>query len=92
MLLDYTIEIIIHIGSHHNTILCAAVHSLRIDVVVFLSILHKPSLVLEVMELFHSFFINCGIVFVEHRIKVNLRLDDVIKRHIVAFCFGLCFL
>lgn len=63
-----------------QTILSTAVHSLRIDVVAGLTILHKPSVCLEFLEIFHRLLIHLRVVFVGTGSKINLRADNVIER------------
>ena len=82
-----SLKIVSHIGSHHKTILSTAVHSLRIDVVAGLTILHKPSVCLEFLEIFHRLLIHLRVVFVGAGSKINLRADNVIERFFIVARF-----
>ena len=62
MLLDNTCKIIIHVGTNDQTILCLAVHSLRIDIILFLVVLLQPAVFLKLLEIFSSTFIDARII------------------------------
>ena len=91
MLFDDAVHIVVDIRGDNNTILCAPIHSLRINIIMFLVVLHKPSVVLECLKVGHGFFVDLRGMFVLSGSKVDLGLDNMIKRAGIAFGFGACF-
>ena len=62
MLLDDTRHIIIYVCTHNKTILCLAIHGLCIDIILFFIILLQPAVLLELLEVLCSTFINTRVV------------------------------
>ncbi len=84
MLLDAFLHIVVDIGRYDDSILCASVHRLGVDVVMVVIVLHKPSVALEGIEVFHCLVVDPRIMLVGRRVEVDLRLDDVVQRFGVA--------
>ena len=91
VLLDAALQVVIHPCAYHQTILCLAVHRLRIDVVFLLLVLNEPTLELESLELLLGLCIAAGVMLIRARRKIDLRLDDVIQTHLIARGFLACF-
>ena len=77
VLLDSPRKIVLKVATHSNTILCTARHSLSIDVIVLLAILHKPASLLPRLEVLYSLRIYLVRVLVGNRRKINFGLYDV---------------
>ena len=75
-------------SAHHQTVLSAAVHSLRIYIIIWLLVLHQPSLVLPCLEVLDSLVICRLAVLVDDRIKVNFRLSYMQKRLFTGLRLG----
>ena len=88
VLLDDTVHVVLHGSCHHDSILGPALHGLCINVVHFLFVLHQPSHLLELGEVFRRTLVHTAVIFARVLGKVYLRLDDVIERHGVAFGLG----
>ena len=84
MFLYDTCEIVIDIRTDNNAILCLAVHRLRIDVVMLILVLNKPSVALKLLKVLGSLLINPRIVFARTLREIYLRLDYMIKRFLVS--------
>ena len=89
MLLDDPVQVVVHIGTDDQTILCLAVHGLCIDIIILLRVLNQPSLVLEELELTGSLRIHLRVVLVADRVEIDFRLDDVVERLLIALTLGL---
>ena len=89
MFLDIALEVILNVCANHKTVLGLSVHGLSVDVVLLLGVTLEPAFVLELLEVLGSLGIYAGISLLSYGIKVNLRLDDVIKGHLVACSLGL---
>ena len=85
MLLDHPVHIVRHVSSYHQSILRLAVHGLGINIVTRFVVLHQPALFLEHPEIRYRLVVHTRIMLVRSLRKVNLRLDDVIQRFLVAF-------
>ena len=83
MLLDVALEVILYICADHKTVLSLSIHRLCINVVLFFRVTLEPALFLELLEVLSSLGINTGICLLCYRIKVYLRLDDVIQGHFI---------
>ena len=92
VLFDATSHIVVGMGAHHETILCLTVHRLRVYIIMFLFVLHQPTLVLELLEVLCRFFIDARVVLASAYREVNLRLDDVIQTLLVVASLGTCLL
>ena len=79
MLLDIAFSIVISMRAYHESVLCTAVHCLRIYIIVWLLILYEPAPVLPCLEIVHSLVVSRLTVLVDDRIEVDLRLRDVEK-------------
>ncbi|OPZ98060.1 MAG: hypothetical protein BWY72_00989 [Bacteroidetes bacterium ADurb.Bin416] len=88
VLLDAAFQVVVHVGTHHQTVLGLAIHGLGIDVVAICLVLHQPAVVPEAVEIFHGFGIDLFLVFILTHGEINLRLDDVVERFFVIT--GLC--
>ena len=75
-------------SAHHQTVLSTAVHCLRIYIIIWLLVLHQPSLVLPCLEVLDSLVICRLAVLVNDRIKVNFRLSYMQKRFFTGLCLG----
>ena len=62
--LDHAVHIVVHIGCHHDAVLCAAVHGLRVDIIMVSVVLHEPSVVAERPEILHGFAVNAFVMLV----------------------------
>ena len=91
MLLYHAVHIIVHIGCHHDAVLCAAIHGLRVDIIMVGVVLHEPSVVAERAEILHGFAVNAFVMLVGTCGEVDFRFDYVIERHGIAFGFLACF-
>ena len=92
VLLDYTVHVVVHVGTYHQTELCLAVHGLCVDVVALLLVLYKPTVLLELLEVLGSLGIHLGCIFACAHGEVYLGLDDMVKALLVAFGLGTCLL
>ena len=89
VLLDSTREVILKVTAHCNTILRAAIHRLRIDIIVLLGVLLQPAALLPRAEVIHSLLIHLLRMLVGNGVEVNLRLNDMQQRTLgsLRFCF-----
>ena len=78
MLFDPLLHIVVNIGCDNYAILCASIHRLGIYVIMLFGILHKPTVGLESVEVLNGFVIDTWIVFIDTRIKIDLRLYDMV--------------
>ena len=85
MLLNHPVHIVGHVSSYHQSVLRLAVHGLGVDVITRLFVLHQPSLFLKHPEVRYRLVVHTWVVLIRTLRKVNLRLDDVIQRFLVAF-------
>ena len=92
VLLDAAFHVVVDVGSDDDAVLRAAVHGLRIYIIVFLVVLHEPSLALECVEILDGALVHLGGVLVLAGSEVDFGLDDVVERLGVAFGLGTCFL
>ena len=90
VLLDLALDVVHIVGCHHDTILCAAVHGLCIDVVHLLGILNEPAVGLEFLEVLNSLVIDLWVMLGGAVVEVDFRLDDVVERHLVVASLGSC--
>ena len=90
-------------GAENESVLCAALHSLCIDVVALLRITLEPTLLLPLLEIHHGLVIDLRVVILKDRIEVDLRLGDVEEgflsghllclfrvQHVIRWCCHLC--
>ena len=92
MLLDDTRHIVVHIGAYYQSILRLAIHGLCIDVILFLIVLHQPTLLLEFLEIGCCFLVNARIIFAGAHFEVYLWLNDMIQAHFIVASFFASFL
>ena len=92
MLLDGTQLIVLHTCCHHESVLGASLHGLRVEIVARLLVLHKPAFTLELLKLLDCNVIDTRIMLVDDWVEVDFRLDDMIKRLLVSLAFSKCFL
>ena len=79
VLFDDTVHIIGHVSTHHQPILCLAIHGLGIDIIILFVILHQPSFITEQTEILCRFRIHLLIMFVCPDGKVYFRFNDVVQ-------------
>ncbi len=79
MFFNFAGHVVLHRGTHHQSVLCLAIHGLGVYVIHLLLILEQPSLLLEQVEVFGRLCIHILVVFIFSHREVDLRLDDVIK-------------
>ncbi len=79
MLFDSAFHVVGDIGGDYESILCSAVHCLGVDIVMFLVVLHKPSVLLERVEVGNCLVIDFRCVLIHARFKIYFRLDNVIE-------------
>ncbi len=84
MLFDAAFHIVVHPGGNHETVLRAAVHCLRVDVILLLVVLHEPAVLLELVEILHGLFVDFGVMLVKPGFEIDFRLDDMIEGFGVA--------
>ena len=79
MFLNIPLQIIIHISTNYQPILCTSVHRLGIYVILFFLILNQPAVILKFPEILRCFFIDSRIMLVCSYRKINFRLDYMIQ-------------
>jgi hypothetical protein len=79
VLLNGSRKIVFKVAAHSNTILCAARHSLCVDVIMLLAILYKPATLFPRLEVLHRLCIYLIRVFVGYRRKIYLGFAYVQK-------------
>ncbi len=87
MLFNPSLHVVVYPGCNYYTILRATVHGLRVNIVVVLLVLDKPSVVLEKPEILHGFSVDFRIVLINLGPEINFRLYDVIERLGIALSF-----
>ncbi len=92
MLLDDTRHIIIYVCTYHKTILCLAIHGLCIDIILFFIILLQPAVLLELLEVLCSAFIDARIILRCTWFEVDFRFNNMIKAFLVIASLGTSFL
>ena len=92
MFLDDTRHIVVYIRTYNKTILSLAIHSLCIDIILFLIILFQPAILLELSEVLCSAFIHSWIVLRSSWFEIDFRFNNMIKALLVIACLGTCFL
>ena len=90
VLLNLARHIVIHVCSDDESVLRLAVHSLGIDVVLLLVVLHKPAVVLELLEVLGGLFIYSRVVFACSFREVDFGLNDMIEAHLIVASLGPC--
>jgi len=88
MLLDPAGEVVVHAGAQHQAVLCFAVHGLAIDIVILPVVLHQPPSLLKQPEILRCFQIDILIMFIFSHREIDLRLDDMIQRLLIAGGFS----
>ena len=85
-------KIIINICPDNQTVLGLSVHSLSINIILLLFVLHKPTFRLEFLEMFNCAFINARIIFACAFRKVDFGLNYMIKGHFIITSLCACFI
>ncbi len=90
MFFDHLVDIVLTVGAGHDAVLpvrvgVGRVHALRIDVELFLLVLHQPAVILETVEILHNLEIDFQGVFVGADGKVYFGLGDVQQAIGIAF-------
>ena len=88
MLFDTAFHIVGHIGCYHYAVLGAAVHGLRIYIIVVGIVGHEPSVVLKSAEILYSLVIHALVMFISAGLEINLGFDDMVERHGIAVGLG----
>ena len=88
VLLDATGHVVVGMGAHHKSVLRLTIHRLRIYVIMFARILNEPALVLELLEVLCSLFVDTGVILRGADGEVDLGLNDVVEALLVVA--GLC--
>ena len=90
--LDAAGHVVVGMGAHHESILRLLVHGLRVDVVLFLVVLHQPALFLELPEVLGSFLIDTRVILRRSFGEVYLGFNNVVEAFLVVASLGTCFL
>ncbi len=88
VLLDGAREVILEVAAHDQTVLRAAVHGLRIDIIVLFGVLLEPAFRTPLPEVLHGLVVYGLRVLVGNGVEVDLRLDDVEQRALRGLGFG----
>ena len=89
--LNNTIHIIGNIRTADQSVLRLTVHCLRIDIIVFLAILHQPAFILKQLEILGRLAVNTFIMFVRTNREIYFRFNNMIKGFFITFRFCTCF-
>ena len=90
VLLDASLNVVVHECPHHETILRLALHGLCVNIIMFLFILHQPAAVLELLEVLSSLFIDTRVIFARAHREVYLGFDDVVQALLVVASLSAC--
>ena len=82
--LYHSVDVVFHMGAYNKTVQRLAVHCLRIDVVLFLVVLHEPAVLLELLEVLYGFAVDLRGVLVCPGREINLGAGDMIQRHLIV--------
>ena len=85
VLLDRARKVILEIAAHRQAVLRAAVHRLRIDIIVLFGILLKPALFAPCAEILDGLVVNLLRMFVRNGVEVDFGLDDMQQRTLGGF-------
>lgn len=80
MLLDRAAQIVGEMAAHRQSVLRAALHRLRIDVIALLLVLLKPAPFAPQTEILDRTVVDLLGMFIGDRIEIDLGLDDVQQR------------
>ena len=89
MLFDSSREVILEMAAHRQSVLRAALHRLRINIVVLLGVLPEPSLGLPLTEILHRLVVNRIGMLVGDGFEIDFRFDDVQQRTLRSLGFRL---
>ena len=87
--LDRPREVILVMAAHGQSVLRAAVHRLRIDVIILPGILFEPALLTPCTEILDRLVVNLLRMFVGNRLEIYFGLDDVQQRAFGGLGLGL---
>ena len=103
VLLDLALSIVVGMGAEHQSVLGASFHSLGIDIVARLLVLHQPAVLLPLGKILHGPVIDLVVMIRQNRVEIYLRLGDVEQglltghllgfhrvEHIIRRCSHLC--
>ena len=90
MLFDDLIHIVFDVRTKDKTILCLAIHRLCIEIIIFLLILHQPTLLLEILKLLCSTFVNTWVVLARTYGEIDFRFNNMIQGLFVISCLCSC--
>ena len=88
MLFDSALHVVRHVGAHHKSVLRAAVHGLRINIIASLGIFHQPAVCAELLEVLQSLLIHARVMLISARLKVYLGLNDVVEAFLIVAGLG----
>ena len=87
--LDRPREVVLVMAAHGQSVLRAAVHRLRIDVIILPGILFEPALLTPCTEILDRLVVNLLRMFVGNRLEIYFGLDDVQQRAFGGLGLGL---
>ena len=79
MLFDDIVAIVVDGRAANQPCLCPPVHDLAVDIKARLCILFAHAILHKPFEIFPRFLINTGVIKIDGRIQINLRLVDMQK-------------
>ena len=89
VLLDGARKVILEMAAHRKAVLRAAVHRLRIYIIVLFGVLAEPAFGLPFAEILNRFVVNGLRMLVGDRLEVDLGFDDVQQRTLRGLGFRL---
>ena len=85
VLLDRARKVILVVAAHRQAVLRAAVHRLRIDIIVLFRVLFEPALFAPCAEILDGLVVNLLRMFIRNGVEVDFGLDDVQQRTLGGF-------
>ena len=92
MFLNASLQIVIYPSADNQTILRLAKTRLSVNVVFLLLVLFQPTFDTKTLVLRQRLLIHTRVMLIGTGFKIDLRLDDMIQTHLVAFRFLTCLL
>ena len=77
------------VAAHRQAVLRAAVHRLRIDIIVLFGVLFEPALFAPCAEILDGLVVNLLRMFIRNGVEVDFGLDDVQQRTLGGFSLRL---
>ncbi|CCX63979.1 unknown [Prevotella sp. CAG:1058] len=87
VLLDDAVKVVLNICTDNKAILRLAIHCLGIYVILFLIVLLKPTLFLELLEVLCGLLVHTRVILACARSKVNLGFNYMVKAFLIVACF-----